>query len=755
MAKRDYLVDAAKQIRQALDREVNEDYEAAFNHYKNGIDLLLKGVQVDPNKERREAVKRKTTQYLRRAEEIFNSHLQGSLVNMASTSQGFNSLRFRPIRILSSPVEDLKMCKVIGVIDKVLLVQNPVSKETFVVKSLFKSILEGREHQTIIPQGVPYMARLLRYYVSEDAILLHLEHVQGGRLFSHLRKPAEWNKEYPECCSPSQNRIQLKTSYTAPVLKLEYEQEESPTSNHSPEHCSSCSLEKKEESTGPTACQTLHTFAISDTDLTRPMQDSLTECNVLSSCQQGPHKDIESASEKNLCDMNDTEPQGNHSQSCCPDIIGPSWTVNDLVYNKSLGEHNALSIPAKTETVKKLLDSQLCIMNMCSSSEFKCTSQVISENEVSGPGLKDCGQTVEKEQSNSGGSKNTTACNLDKSGRRENEPEPKKSSESGIQLSKDRDEVVQVREGNENSIEKRKKAGKTEALEAAIKILSGRRRMPFQSSSAAQKSAISIDLCPESMIVSEQQATSHRTRSHKNDEDEWVKVELSSPESKHKETSDCDTKGPQLRFEAQDQKNERLSPNDLHIEVNGWCLLSKPRTSNERNKQSTSGLPEDVVRLWVAQILLALESLHEQGIICRDLNPKNILLDNAGQVCLTYFGQWSEVQLDCSTTAMENLYCAPEIGGASEVTEACDWWSLGAVLYELLTGMSLKQCHPSGILPHTQLCLPDYLSTSAASLLTELLQFDSRHRLGSGGGGVCDIKCHPFFGTVAWHSLSS
>lgn len=45
MAKRDYLVDAAKQIRMALDREVNEDYEAAFSYYKNGVDLLLNGVQ--------------------------------------------------------------------------------------------------------------------------------------------------------------------------------------------------------------------------------------------------------------------------------------------------------------------------------------------------------------------------------------------------------------------------------------------------------------------------------------------------------------------------------------------------------------------------------------------------------------------------------------------------------------------------------------------------------------------------------------
>lgn len=45
MAKRDYLVDAAKQIRMALDREVSEDYQAAFNYYKNGVDLLLSGVQ--------------------------------------------------------------------------------------------------------------------------------------------------------------------------------------------------------------------------------------------------------------------------------------------------------------------------------------------------------------------------------------------------------------------------------------------------------------------------------------------------------------------------------------------------------------------------------------------------------------------------------------------------------------------------------------------------------------------------------------
>ena len=44
MTKRDYLVDAATQIRLALERDVSEDYEAAFNHYQNGVDVLLRGM---------------------------------------------------------------------------------------------------------------------------------------------------------------------------------------------------------------------------------------------------------------------------------------------------------------------------------------------------------------------------------------------------------------------------------------------------------------------------------------------------------------------------------------------------------------------------------------------------------------------------------------------------------------------------------------------------------------------------------------
>uniref|UniRef100_A0A672GLM3 Ribosomal protein S6 kinase-like 1 n=1 Tax=Salarias fasciatus TaxID=181472 RepID=A0A672GLM3_SALFA len=252
MAKRDYLVEAAKQIRMALDSEVNEDYEAAFSYYKNGVDLLLNGVQLDPNKDRREAVKRKTTQYLKRAEEIFITHLQDNLGKGSSYLGGYSSLRFRPIRHLSSPVEDLEMCKVVGVADKVLIVQSMVNKETFVVKVSLCPGWESRDQPTIIPQGVPYMVKLLRYYVSEDAVYLHLEHVkgeapwtdtpsttspnehskiqcvcfvfQGGRLFSKLHKlKNDKAKEHPECFTSGQHSIKLKSSYTSPSLSADHQ----------------------------------------------------------------------------------------------------------------------------------------------------------------------------------------------------------------------------------------------------------------------------------------------------------------------------------------------------------------------------------------------------------------------------------------------------------------------------------------------------------------------------------------------------
>lgn len=94
-----------------------------------------------------------------------------------------------------------------------------------------------------------------------------------------------------------------------------------------------------------------------------------------------------------------------------------------------------------------------------------------------------------------------------------------------------------------------------------------------------------------------------------------------------------------------------------------------------------------------------------------------------------------------------------EVGAITEETEACDWWSLGAVLFELLTGKTLVECHPAGINTHTTLNMPECVSEEARSLIQQLLQFNPMERLGAGVAGVEDIKSHPFFTPVDWAAL--
>ena len=74
-------------------------------------------------------------------------------------------------------------------------------------------------------------------------------------------------------------------------------------------------------------------------------------------------------------------------------------------------------------------------------------------------------------------------------------------------------------------------------------------------------------------------------------------------------------------------------------------------------------------------------------------------------------------------------------------------------LFLFLVLKELISCYPEGILQHTTLTFPDFLSPEACSLLTELLRHEPRERLGSAVNGAEDIKCHPFFHSINWKSL--
>ncbi|XP_023233906.1 ribosomal protein S6 kinase delta-1-like [Centruroides sculpturatus] len=105
--------------------------------------------------------------------------------------------------------------------------------------------------------------------------------------------------------------------------------------------------------------------------------------------------------------------------------------------------------------------------------------------------------------------------------------------------------------------------------------------------------------------------------------------------------------------------------------------------------------------------------------------------------------------------AKENLYAAPEVGGIFPVTFACDWWSVGALMFELLTGRTLVSCHPGGITAHSNITIPTHISVEARDLIIKLLKYNVSERLGSGPHGVEDIKSHPFFLGYNWNKVYS
>lgn len=194
---------------------------------------------------------------------------------------------------------------------------------------------------------------------------------------------------------------------------------------------------------------------------------------------------------------------------------------------------------------------------------------------------------------------------------------------------------------------------------------------------------------------------------------------------------------------------------------------------------------EHQTAFYVAEVFLALEYLHRHNIIYRDLKPENILLDKDGHVRLADFGL-SKLGIDDWTLAMTFCgsieYLAPEVlalgekltpamtamanssntqaaAGRKGYGKAADFWALGCLLYELLTGeppfysgsnrpqlySRIMQCNIS---------FPSYLSTEAVDLIKGLLTIDPSERLGSRKKGHAGVKEHPFFAKyIDWGEL--
>jgi p90 ribosomal S6 kinase len=167
---------------------------------------------------------------------------------------------------------------------------------------------------------------------------------------------------------------------------------------------------------------------------------------------------------------------------------------------------------------------------------------------------------------------------------------------------------------------------------------------------------------------------------------------------------------------------------------------------------------EEDVKFYLAESLLALTHLHSLGIIYRDLKPENILLDEEGHIKLTDFGLSKEALDDkaysfCGTVE----YMSPEVIARHGHTKSADFWSLGVVMYEMLTGVlpfhGENRKETMHQIVKIKLSMPLYLSIEAQSLLRSLFKRNPANRLGSGPRGGKDIMDHKFFNSIDFDKL--
>ncbi|XP_065361334.1 ribosomal protein S6 kinase delta-1 [Calliphora vicina] len=177
-----------------------------------------------------------------------------------------------------------------------------------------------------------------------------------------------------------------------------------------------------------------------------------------------------------------------------------------------------------------------------------------------------------------------------------------------------------------------------------------------------------------------------------------------------------------------------------------------PRRSPRKIPSFHTKIPEDQLKMWSQQLLIAMHALHEKSVILSDLHMDNLLLNENGQLLLTYFYQNEGVSSDScihkalSPKALDEHFVAPE----RPLTLRSDWWSYGVILYELFLGLSFKAAHPGQIDLYGFVQYPENaeISDAAKDLLEKLLQQMPEDRL-----DYEKIKQHRYFEGTNWEEV--
>ncbi|GMF06141.1 unnamed protein product [Ambrosiozyma monospora] len=156
-------------------------------------------------------------------------------------------------------------------------------------------------------------------------------------------------------------------------------------------------------------------------------------------------------------------------------------------------------------------------------------------------------------------------------------------------------------------------------------------------------------------------------------------------------------------------------------------------------------------------MILALRHLHiNAGVIYRDLKPENCMLNGKGHLVLTDFGL-SKVSDECTSMFGTAQYMAPEIIKGEKYDSQCDWWSLGAVMFDMLTGSppftgnNNKKIMDKIVSQKVK--YPFYLSQDARDLLGKFLNKNPNKRLNCDTDFDKKVRKHRFFRFINWDHL--
>jgi len=170
---------------------------------------------------------------------------------------------------------------------------------------------------------------------------------------------------------------------------------------------------------------------------------------------------------------------------------------------------------------------------------------------------------------------------------------------------------------------------------------------------------------------------------------------------------------------------------------------------------------EKHAKFYAAGTVLAFDHMHRRRIIYRDLKPENLLMNDTGHLKLTDMGLAKFVIGKTFTTCGTPDYFAPELIAPTGHTDAVDWWTLGILIFELMSGHPpFESAYPMQIYSKvmkgiTKVPFPPKCQGPVGDLIKALLKKEPSERICCRPGGVQNLKDHKWYGGFDWSAFES